>query len=185
MIRKILISIFPPFLLHILRKLIGHYDLPFNIRLRKWGHRAYVGGSDSESWYSIGRLQYHFLVSKGLKSNHKFLDLGCGSLRLGQFLIPMLDKGNYFGLDVEHELIDEGSKNEMLFNVIETKKPTFIINDEFKLNPCDEYDFAIAQSLFTHMSMNLNLKCLKRPTMGFESYNNHSSYSIKIPDFSI
>ena len=31
--------------------------------------------------------QFHYLVSKGLKSNHKFVDIGCGALRLGQYLI--------------------------------------------------------------------------------------------------
>ena len=56
-------------------------------------HRSYVGGSDPECWYGIGRLQYH-LLNDGFNINHKMLDVGCGCLRLGQFLIPMLERGN-------------------------------------------------------------------------------------------
>lgn len=159
MIRRFIISICPPVLLYFLRKLIGHYDLPFSQRLKKWGHRAYVGGSDSELWYGIGKLQYHFLVSEGLKSHHKFLDLGCGSLRLGQYLIPMLDKGNYCGLDAERDLVEEGIKSEMLFKVVELNQPKFIFDKTFQLKSCPGYDFAIAQSLFTHLTLDDIQKC--------------------------
>lgn len=161
MFRKIVISVCPPLILHWLRKLIGHYDLPFNLRFAKWGHRSYIGGSDSEAWYGIGKLQYHFLVANGLKNNHKFLDIGCGSLRLGQYLIPMLDEANYYGLDAESALIDAGIEAEMHFNVFEKKKPKLIVNTKFDLGMCDGYDFAIAQSLFTHLCVDDIDRCFR------------------------
>ena len=53
-------------------------------RVKKWGHRAYIGGPNEKSWYENGRRQYHFLISRGLKPYHVFFDIACGSLRLGQ-----------------------------------------------------------------------------------------------------
>src|ERR1700753_963856 len=67
-----------------------------------------LGGSDAEPCYGIGKLQYHFLVANGLRHNHRFLDMACGSLRLGQYLIPFLDEGNYRGIEGEKGLGDAG-----------------------------------------------------------------------------
>src|ERR1700678_1283527 len=43
------------------------------------GHREYVGGL----WEVIGKLQFDFLISRGLKPEHVFLDIACGPLRGG------------------------------------------------------------------------------------------------------
>lgn len=134
-------------------------ELPHNERVQKWGHRTYVGGSTSEMWYGIGKRQYHFLVSRGLKPEHSFLDIACGSLRLGQFLIPMLNKGNYFGIEGEKGLVDLGIQHEILFNIIEVKNPVFMFNYNFNFSQCKGYDFAIAQSLFTHLTIKDIKKC--------------------------
>lgn len=136
-------------------------NLPHRDRALKWGHRMYVGGDNAESWYGIGKRQYHFLVSQGLRSDHKFLDVACGSLRLGQYIIPMLEKGNYFGIEGEKVLVDMGIENEFLFDVIEKKSPRFSYNYDFDMSFCDEYDFAIAQSLFTHLVKEDISKCFK------------------------
>lgn len=45
-------------------------------------HRIAVGGM----WDEIGKLQFEFMVKQGLKPHHKFLDIGCGSLRGGYSL---------------------------------------------------------------------------------------------------
>ncbi|MEM1399048.1 MAG: hypothetical protein AAGF58_04170 [Pseudomonadota bacterium] len=131
----------------------GDLALSQQERIRKWGHRKYVGGNSPATWYDIGKRQYHFLVSQGLQHHHKFLDVACGSLRLGQFLIPMLDEGNYFGLEPEQELVLKGIEFECLFDVIEVKKPKFEYNYSFDVNFCEYYDFAMAQSLFTHLNI--------------------------------
>jgi len=41
------------------------------------GHRRYVGGM----WEEIGQLQFDYLVSQGLRPEHVFCDVACGSLR--------------------------------------------------------------------------------------------------------
>lgn len=140
-------------------------------RIRKWGHRIYVGGSDSEGWFGIGKHQYHYLVSMGLKPNHRFLDIACGSLRLGQYLIPFLDEGNYFGLEGEELLVEEGLKHEIMPSVVTIKKPSFTFNYEFDFSFIEGFDFAIAQSLFTHLTIEDIKKCFRnlRPKAGPDS----------------
>jgi SAM-dependent methyltransferase len=122
-------------------------------RINRWGHRSYVGGTDSETWYGIGRRQYHFLVSEGLRAEHSFVDIACGSLRLGQFVIPMLEPGRYFGLEGEPTLVRAGLKNELLFDLAEIKKPVFAFNYDFDFTGLDTFDYAMAQSLFTHLTL--------------------------------
>ena len=121
-------------------------------------HRSFVGGD----WYEIGKLQYQFLVGQGVEPHHKFLDLACGSLRLGQFLIPYLNKGHYHGLDAERDLIDNGCKEELLFDLLIKKEPKFIVNRDFNFNSFDYVDYGIAQSLFTHLNKYDFVDCLKK-----------------------
>ncbi|MEQ8389567.1 MAG: hypothetical protein RIB30_01115, partial [Thalassospira sp.] len=128
-------------------------------RIKKWGHRRYVGGGNSEAWYGIGKRQYHFLVANGLEPTHKFLDIACGSLRLGQYLIPMLNAGNYCGVEAEKDLVDAGIEKEILFEIILKKEPKFLINHDFNFSDCGGYDYAIAQSLFTHLTLDDISRC--------------------------
>ena len=44
------------------------------------------------------------LVDYGLEPQHTCVDYGCGMLRVGRHLIPFLDRGNYWGLDVTDRL---------------------------------------------------------------------------------
>ena len=67
-------------------------------------HREAVGGL----WEEMGRLQFDFLVEQGLQPHHKFLDIGCGSMRGGRHFIAHLDPGNYFGVDREAKLLSSG-----------------------------------------------------------------------------
>jgi hypothetical protein len=49
----------------------------------------------------------------------------------------------------------------MLYNVVQAKRPNFAYNYEFNLDFIDEFDFAIAQSLFTHLTINHINLCFK------------------------
>lgn len=126
-------------------------ELSHKERINQWGHRLYVGGADSESWYGIGKRQFHFLVTQGLQPSHRFVDIACGSLRLGQYLIPMLDRGHYFGLEGEEDLVKQGLERELLFDVAELKAPIFAYNYDFDFSAIETFDYAMAQSLFTHL----------------------------------
>ncbi|WP_136660985.1 class I SAM-dependent methyltransferase [Nitratireductor sp. XY-223] len=140
----------------------GYFSKSVVERISEIGHRAYVGGFTDELWYKIGKLQYHFLVGEGLCCEHVFYDVACGSLRLGQYLIPYLGTGRYFGIDLAPELVQAGLDNEFFGRVIAEKKPSFFFNSEFDFQDAPKFDFAMAQSLFTHLTPDDIAKCLTK-----------------------
>jgi hypothetical protein len=113
------------------------------------GHRDYVGGL----WDEIGTLQFEFLVERGLRPGHIFLDIACGSLRGGVHFIRYLDIGNYLGIDKEKQLIDLGLKEELGQDDFESKQPEFVVSDSFEFTRFSKKpDYSLAQSLFTHLT---------------------------------
>jgi hypothetical protein len=126
--------------------------------IRILGYKNYVGGL----WEQIGSLQYRFLVAEGLRPGHVLLDVGCGPLRGGRFFIPYLDRGNYLGIDKEAALIQAGVKDQLTPAVLAEKRPEFLISSDFDFQKLSKKpDFAIAQSLFTHLAEADILLCLK------------------------
>jgi hypothetical protein len=122
------------------------------------GHRAYVGGL----WDKIGRHQFEFMVDQGLEPRHVLCDVACGSLRGGVRFIPYLDKGNYLGIDILQKLIDVGIEKEIGRKIYEIKKPEFVISHKFEFEKFSKQpDFAIAISLFTHLTDRDILLCLE------------------------
>ena len=127
------------------------------IVIRKTGHRQYVGGM----WEKIGRLQFAFLVQQGLKPSHCLLDIGCGSLRGGIHFIRYLETGNYLGMDKEKLLIELGIDKELGMDMFEKKQPQFVISNSFMFGKFSKKpQFAIAQSLFTHLTSDDIRLCL-------------------------
>ena len=119
-------------------------------------HRDFVGGL----WDEIGALQFGFLLKQGLSPQHTLVDIGCGSLRCGLPIIRYLDEGNYYGLDINASLIEAGM-HELGKEGLTSKQPHLLVNDKFELSRFGtSFDFAIAQSVFTHLDMNLIVRCL-------------------------
>ena len=122
-------------------------------------HRDAVGGM----WDEIGRLQFNFMVEMGLEPHHRLLDIGCGSLRGGVHFIEYLEPGNYYGMDKDRGLIDAGMAIELPKAGLGDKQATFSVNSEFAFHVFKTtFDFAIAQSLFTHLPWNSIVTCLYR-----------------------
>lgn len=119
-------------------------------------HRAFVGGF----WEEIGELQYEFMKAQGLLPEHTLVDIGCGAMRGGIHFVNYLNKGNYFGLDINESLID-AAKLELDAIGLLRKSPNLLINDKFELSLFKtKFDFAIALSVFTHLFMNNIIRCL-------------------------
>lgn len=122
------------------------------------GHRDYVGGL----WEEIGQLQFDFMVAQGLQPEHTLLDIACGSLRGGVHFINYLNPGNYLGLDKEQELINRGIEHELGKDKQAEKQPEFVISDCFEFDKFSKVpNYAIAQSLFTHLVEKDIKACLK------------------------
>jgi SAM-dependent methyltransferase len=115
------------------------------------GHREFVGGA----WGTHGQRQLDFLKSQGMLPEHRLLDIGCGSFRAGRHFIDFLDAGNYYGIDANHSLMQTGYDLE-LSDEQRTKTPITHLraNDRFDGDFGVEYEFAIANSVFSHVSLN-------------------------------
>jgi cyclopropane fatty-acyl-phospholipid synthase-like methyltransferase len=121
-------------------------------------HRAFIGGL----WEELGHLQLEFLIKAGLKPNHKLLDIGCGCLRGGVHYTKYLQEGNYYGLDINSSLIEAG-KIEIEKAGLVKKKPNLIVDDKFSFNKFEaKFDFMVSVSVFTHLPMNIIIRCLNK-----------------------
>ena len=132
--------------------------------IKSMGHRTYVGGM----WDEIGQLQFDFLKSGGMEPGHYLLDIACGSLRLGVKAIPYLETGHYLGIEKEQDLLDAGLREELPEGLAAEKQPKLVCSSEFEFEKfAEKPDFAIAQSLFTHLTTEMIDKCFAklRPRM--------------------
>ena len=119
-------------------------------------HRDMVGGM----WQEIGRLQFEFLRTRGLKPGHRLLDIGCGSLRGGIHAIDYLKRGNYYGLDINLSLIEAG-RHELRLAGLTHKNPRLAISDRFELGLFrQKFEYLLAHSVFTHVFANHIIRCL-------------------------
>jgi hypothetical protein len=122
------------------------------------GHRRYVGGN----WDHVAEGSFNFLVGQGMQPDHVLLDIACGAFRLGSRAIPYLDPGNYLGLDKEAGLVDAGIKHELGSELIEDRRPEIVISDQFEFRKFSRQpDFAVAYSLFTHLTPDAIDLCLQ------------------------
>jgi len=118
--------------------------------------RKKVGGL----WEILGKLQFDLLVKNGLQPDHYLLDVGCGSLRGGIHFVRFLEEGHYFGIDKDKDIL-EGGQVELTKNLLLEKKPILreMSNFEFELLE-QKFDFALAQSVFSHLPLNDITRCL-------------------------
>ncbi|HEU0273384.1 MAG TPA: class I SAM-dependent methyltransferase [Candidatus Udaeobacter sp.] len=118
-------------------------------------YRAYVG--PPEDYDLIAAMTFNLLTTLGLRQQHSLLDVGCGSLRIGRLLIPYLNCGKYFGVEPNKWLVDEGIKRELGQALLKIKRPTFFFSDspEAITQTGVSFDFALAQSIFSHCGLNL------------------------------
>ena len=106
-------------------------------------------------------MQFNLLTALGLREQHFLLDVGCGSLRAGRLFIPYLLPDRYFGIEPAEWLIQEGIDNELGRDAVRIKRPTFSHIDDFRLSSLGrEFDFVLAQSIFTHAPERLIRTCL-------------------------
>jgi SAM-dependent methyltransferase len=118
-------------------------------------YRAYVG--PPEDYDLIAAMTFNLLTTLGLRQHHSLLDLGCGSLRIGRLLIPYLNRRKYFGVEPNEWLVEEGTKRELGDALVQIKRPTFFFSDspDTIAQAKTAFDFALAQSIFSHSGLDL------------------------------
>ena len=122
-------------------------------------YRAAVGPPDK--YDIIGALQFHVMVTEGLRDRHYLCDIGCGSLRGGRLFIPYLLPGHYCGIEPNKRLVWEGIDKELGRSIIDVKRPTFHYSGNFDLHifGC-KFHYILAQSIFSHAAPAMIDKCL-------------------------
>ena len=122
-------------------------------------HRSVVGGR----WEEMGRLQLDFVIGRGLRPEHRFIDVGCGSLRAGRKIAAYLEPEHYYGVDVNAQIIELGYEKE-LDDELRRRLPTSNLRstDRFDVDFGVPFDMGIAQSVFSHLSLNHLRLCLAR-----------------------
>jgi SAM-dependent methyltransferase len=124
----------------------------FRRHVTRGNYRAYVGPKDL---YDMkGAWQFMVMCLLGLREHHKFLEIGCGSLRAGRLFIPYLKPGNYFGLEPQEEVVKRGLESELGHAVLEVKRPQFTYNDQFDLSEFggQKFDYILSHSVIMHLS---------------------------------
>lgn len=122
--------------------------------------RAFVGAA--EGYDIMAATQFSIMTLLGLRQDDYLLDIGCGSLRGGRLFIPYLQPERYHGIEPEAWLVEHGIENEVGRNLIEIKRPVFSDNNEFRLTIFDQqFDFLLAQSIFSHASRSQIASCLE------------------------
>jgi len=117
-------------------------------------YRAYVG--PPQDYDLISAMGFNLLTSAGLRQNHRLLDIGCGSLRLGRLFIPYLNPGNYIGVEPNRWLVEDGMLNEIGSDQIRLKRPVFSFRDSLdEFTESLQADYALAQSIFSHCGLDL------------------------------
>lgn len=137
-----------------------HEDLGLNLAVGSQHYRAFIG--PAQDYDLISAMSFGLLTTLGLRQHHSLLDIGCGSLRIGRLLIPYLNKGNYVGIEPNEWLVNEGIAREVGEDQIRIKEPEFLYADSAaKLDDGDVFDFAVAQSIFSHCGRDLVERWLK------------------------
>jgi hypothetical protein len=114
----------------------------------------FLGGVSRDTFVTTGRGQLEILLSRGLLPHHRVLDVGCGALRGGWWLINFLRPGRYHGIEPNTTMLDGGKEVMLGPDLIEEKRPSFSTNAEFDFSVFDErFDFVIARSIWTHASL--------------------------------
>jgi hypothetical protein len=123
-------------------------------------YRLFVGG-EGELWQRLAELQFQFAVGQGLTPGANFLDIGCGALRGGTRFIGYLEAGRYHGVDKHIELIIYGVAQELGLEMFRAKAPRFAVSADFEFAQfATQFEFCVAQSLFTHLTAADIFRCL-------------------------
>jgi len=112
----------------------------------------FVGGPPRD-FASVGRLQLEMMLHEGLWPQARVLDVGCGCLRGGYWLMHFLDPACYFGIEPNTEMLQAGLEVIVEPEILARAAPAFSDNDRFDFSEFGvAFDFVLARSVWTHAS---------------------------------
>jgi len=122
--------------------------------LQKRGERlsrvSYVG-CGVYRFEKTGRTELEALIRNGLNPWSKLLDIGCGALCGGYWMIHFLDSGGYHGLEPNLHMFNAGLEHILEPGLLEAKLPRFQHNDQYDFSGFGtRFDYFHAHSIWTH-----------------------------------
>lgn len=119
-------------------------------KARLLGQDVFLGGSPKK-FEEGGRIQLIALLRNGLNPYSRVLDMGCGCLRGGYWLIHFLSADCYFGIEPNRDMLELGLREFVEDEVIAARRPKFDHNDRFDASVFGTtFDFFLARSVWTH-----------------------------------
>jgi hypothetical protein len=111
---------------------------------------GFTGGQLGD-FEQVGRHTFISLLQNGLQPDHTLLDLGCGALRLGYWLIRYLNPDRYCGLDPNLDYVLAGLVHAIGPEMEALKRPRFLHTSDFDFSRFNvTFDFVVARSIFSH-----------------------------------
>jgi SAM-dependent methyltransferase len=121
-------------------------------RAERLAQTRFVGGSPW-TYERIGRLWFEVLIAEGLLPSSRVLDVGCGTLRLGYWLLHFLDPGHYYGIEPQVDMLEAGRTVIVEPDVLERADAHFAHNGDSDFSVFDaRFDYVVACSIWTHAS---------------------------------
>lgn len=121
-------------------------------KAEKLSTQVFLGGPP-HLFETAGRMQLILLLKEGLYPHSKVLDIGCGCLRGGYWLIHFLRPGCYLGLEPNRKMVEIGVREFLEPGLVKAKRPRFAHNANFDFSVFGEkIDFFVARSIWTHAS---------------------------------
>jgi len=112
----------------------------------------FIGGPVKD-FDKVGRLQLEVLLQEGAQPTSKVLDVGCGALRAGYWLLHFLEPGCYFGIEPNQKMLQAGIEYILEPGLLNRAKPKFSSAEEFDFTVFGTtFDFVLARSIWTHAS---------------------------------
>jgi len=109
------------------------------------------GGDRAKNFEMMGRISLIILLKNGLYPASKVLDVGCGFLRGGYWVMSFLNPNCYYGIEPNKAKLEKGKIRGG--EILEDKKPQFDFNEDFNFNCFNQkFDFVFAASIWSHAS---------------------------------
>lgn len=110
-------------------------------------HRQWV--AQGAPW-SAGVWVFDLLRAQGLEPGHHLLDFGAGSLRVGRFLMVYLERGRYYAIEPNVQLIEAARRYEV-GDLMKVKDASFLSNDDFNANAFERrFDYVLISGIIPH-----------------------------------
>jgi hypothetical protein len=112
--------------------------------------RGFTGGG-VDLFAEVGRFTLTSLQDNGLSPDSRVLDLGCGALRLGYWLVRYLDPDRYYGIEPNRKYVQAGLRHAIGPELEAAKRSRFHYAGDFDFSVFDiKFNFIVARSIFSH-----------------------------------